>query len=244
MATKFRGFRALGIVGFAALTVTLVSACNGNGAAADNSNHSGSPLTSTVAASGQGSASAPGSGQSAVTTPTLAAGGPATAAVGVPAAAAASVSVGKCQPANLKFTLGNGRQTDQSQWVQPVDMTNQASSACTMEGFPGVDLIGDTDSQASYDWTLARSSANGVAKVTLRPGATAHFDLVYLSGDLASGGGSENVMTVQKMVITTPGQDNESDATVQGSLDWFQSVVLQDGATHPGTYVMPVASGS
>jgi hypothetical protein len=122
-------------------------------------------------------------------------------------------------------------------------MTNHASATCTMKGFPGVDVIGDTSGQSSYDWTLTHSSANGT-KVTLRPGATAHFDVVYLSGDLASGGGSENVISVQRMVITTPGQPDQGDDTVQGSLDWFQSVVLQDGATHPGTYVTPVVSGS
>jgi hypothetical protein len=246
MATKFRGFRALGIVGFAALTVTMVSACNGNGIAAGNSNGNGSVIPSTVAASGQGNGSGTGSGYSGVTTPPAAADVPAAAArvpaaVGVPAAA---TSLSKCLPVNLSFALGNNRQTGQSQRVQVVDMTNHASSACTMEGFPGVDVIGDTSSQPSFDWTLVNSSANGIAKVTLQPGATAHFDLAYLSGDLASGGGSENVISVQRMVITTPGQDNQSDATVQGSLNWSQDVVLQDGATHPGTYIMPVASGS
>ena len=151
--------------------------------------------------------------------------------------------VSKCLPANLRFTLAGKRQMAQEQWTQVVDMTNQTSSACTMDGVPGVDLIGDTKGQPNFDWTLEHSSANG-AKVTLHPGATAHFDLVYLSGDLASGGGSENVISVQRMVITTPGFDNQRDDAIQGSLDWSQDVVLQDGATHPGTYVMPVASGA
>ncbi|HEX3784351.1 MAG TPA: DUF4232 domain-containing protein [Pseudonocardiaceae bacterium] len=239
MATKFRGFRALGIVGFAALTVTLISACDGNGTAAANSNGNGSAVTSTVAAGGQRADSGTGSGHSSVTTTTAAAGVPAPA----PAAAVAA-SVSSCLPANLSFALGDNSQIGQDQRAQVVDMTNRASSTRTMEGFPGVDVIGDTNSQPSYDWTLTHSSANGIAKVTLRPGATAHFDLVYLSGDLASGGGSKNVISVQRMVVTTPGQDNQSDDTVQGSLAWFQDVVLQDGATHPGTYVMPVASGS
>lgn len=188
---------------------------------------SGSPTPSSAAAGSSATAQAGTGTSTLVPSPqTQAAGG-----------------VSKCLPANLKFALGGKRQTAQDQWTQVVDMTNQASSACTMDGFPGVDLIGDTKGQPNLDWTLEHSSANG-AKVTLQPGATAHFDLVYLSGDLASGGGSENVISVRRMVITTPGFDNQSDAAVQGSLDWFQDVVLQDGATHPGTYVMTVASGS
>jgi hypothetical protein len=122
-------------------------------------------------------------------------------------------------------------------------MTNTGSSACTMQGDPGVDLIGDTKSQPNYAWTLVPSSAG--AKVTLQPGATAHFNLVYLSGDNASGGATENVMSVNRMVITAPDDPNKnSDADIQGNLPWAHSVVFQDGATHPGTYVMPVATGS
>jgi len=39
-------------------------------------------------------------------------------------------------------------------------------------------------------------------------------------------------------VITPP-----NDYT-QAELTWNQAVVLQDAATHPGTYIMPVVSGS
>jgi Protein of unknown function (DUF4232) len=152
-------------------------------------------------------------------------------------------SVGKCQATNLSFGLGDKHQLVQGQWAQVVDMTNKGLTACTMQGVPTVDLIGDTSSQPSTDWTLESSSAKG-AQVTLQPGATAHFDLVYLSGDLASGGGGKDVIAVQEMVIKAPGDTNQSDGDVQGTLAWAQGVVLQEGATHPGTYVMPVASGS
>lgn len=185
------------------------------------------------------------------------AGGPATTASGAttqagagtsasaaaqPSQAAANVSL--CQAPNLGFTLADDRETAQNQWTQVVDMTNQGSSACTMTGFPVVDLIGDTSGQPTYDWTLTHSSANGTAQLTLQPGAIAHFDLVYLPGDLASGGGSKNVISVQEMVIKVPGDTNQSDNDVQGKLGWSQDVVLQDGATHPGTYVTAAASGS
>jgi hypothetical protein len=243
MAIRLRRFRVLGIVGFAALTVTLVSACNGNGNFnfTDNSTGNSPAPTSTVATSTQGSDSGAGSGHAGVSTAPVAAGVP-TAAAGAPTPPAASAR--RCEPTDLSFTLAANRDAAQNQRTQVVDMTNRASSTCTMAGFPGVDLIGDTKSQPSYDWTLTRASATSIPTVTLRPGAIAHFDLVYVSGDLASGGGSENVISVQKMVITTPGDNDQSDNAVQGSLAWFQDVVLQDGATHPGTYITQVASGS
>lgn len=188
-----------------------------------------------------------GSSGSAAGGPATTGSGPATQAgtgTSAPASsqpAQAAADVGRCQAANLSFTLGGNRQLVPGQRAQVVDMTNKGPSACTMEGFPGVDLIGDTQGQANYDWTLVHSSATG-AKVTLQPGATAHFDLVYLPA--APAGGSGNI-SVQRMVITTPGDPNvNSDADIQGSLAWSQAVVLQDGATHPGTYVMPVAAGS
>ena len=203
------------------------------------SNSSSSAGGSATTNSGSTTQSAAASSAPASSQPTSAPSAPASSQ----SAQAAAANTGKCQAVNLGFTLGDNRQTAPGQRTQVVDMTNKGSSACTMEGFPVVDLIGDTDSQPSYDWTLVDSSATG-AKVTLQPGASAHFDLPYVPGDLASGGGSKNVITVNKMVIKTPGDENQSDSDIQGSLAWAQDVVLQDGATHPGTYVMPVASGS
>jgi hypothetical protein len=149
----------------------------------------------------------------------------------------------RCQPANLSLTLGakiGGTTTAQP--TQVVDLTNEGSSACTMEGFPGVDLVGVADGQRNYTWPLARSSASyareshqGISEVTLRPGGTAHFDLRYLPG--APGDGN-NLISVDKMVITPPNDYTQAEMT------WDQGVVLQDAATHPGTYIMPVVSGS
>jgi hypothetical protein len=72
-----------------------------------------------------------------------------------------------------------------AQPTQVVDLTNEGASACTMEGFPGVDLVGVApDGEANYTWSLQRVSPaaaseihRGFTKVTLRPGGTAHFDL-------------------------------------------------------------------
>jgi hypothetical protein len=155
----------------------------------------------------------------------------------------AAASVGRCQPANLSFTLGAMvGATSTTQPAQVVDMTNKGSSACTMEGFPGVNLVGASGGQDNYTWPLARASASyasqsqqGISEVTLRPGGTAHFELRYLPG--ATGDGNR-LINVTKMVITPPNDYNQAELT------WHQDVILQDAATHPGTYLMPVVSGS
>jgi len=95
-----------------------------------------------------------------------------------------------------------------------------------------VDLVGAANGQQDFSWSLARQSASYSA-VTLRPGGTAHFNLVYLP----AASGSEAISVV-KMVVTPP------NAFTQAEVTWNQSVTLQDGATHPGTYISPVASGS
>jgi hypothetical protein len=45
-------------------------------------------------------------------------------------------------------------------------------------------------------------------------------------------------MTVNKLVITPPNDYTQAEVT------WNQSVLLQDGATRPGTYITPVTAGS
>jgi hypothetical protein len=184
---------------------------------------------------------------SATTSPTdpasTAQAGAGTATPASPQQPQAASSGGRCQPANLSLTLGariGGTTTTQP--TQVVDLTNEGSSACTMEGFPGVDLVGVADGQENYTWPVVRSSASyareshqGISEVTLQPGGIAHFDLRYLPG--APGDGN-NLISVDKMVITPPNDYNQAELT------WHQDVVLQDAATHPGTYIMPVVSGS
>ena len=67
--------------------------------------------------------------------------------------------------------------------------------------------------------------------MTLQPGETGHFSLIYLPGDSASGD-----MSVNKLIITPPNDYTQAEVT------WNQSVLLQDGATRPGTYITPVVA--
>jgi Domain of unknown function (DUF4232) len=145
-----------------------------------------------------------------------------------PAQAAGSAT---CQATNLSYALGAATGTS-AQRTQVVNLTNKGSSACTLDGFPGVDLAGTANGQQDYTWSLERQSAS-YSTVRLQPGETAHFGLIYLPGTSAS-----TDITVTKLVMTPP-----NDYT-QAELTWNQSVVLQDGATHPGTYITPVVAGS
>jgi len=43
---------------------------------------------------------------------------------------------------------------------------------------------------------------------------------------------------VDKLVITPPNDSTHAELT------WHQPVLLQDGATHPGTYISPVLPGA
>jgi hypothetical protein len=179
---------------------------------------SGTTASSTVTTSPAGSTAAHGSATQAAQ--------PASPASSQQAQAA----VGTCQAAQLSYTLGV--LTGTSQRTQVVDLSNKGSSACTLAGFPGVDLHGAANGQQDFTWSLVRQSAPYSA-VTLEPGQTGHFSLIYLPGTSDS-----TDITVSKLVITPP------NAYTQAELTWNQSVLLQDGATHPGTYITPVVAGS
>ncbi|HEY6493739.1 MAG TPA: DUF4232 domain-containing protein [Trebonia sp.] len=157
-------------------------------------------------------------------------------AASTPAAPSASAQPGAsttaCSVGVLGFTFGAKTGTT-AQQTQVVDLTNKGSSACTMDGFPGVDLVGVAHGQQNYSWPLVRSSAR-YSQVTLQPHGVAHFDLMYLP--FAPGDGTD--ITVIKIVLTPPNTSTQTDLT------WNQQVLLQDAATHPGTYIGPVTAGS
>ena len=177
-----------------------------------------SPAATTPAASS--SATAASTAQAAAQ--------PSSSSSAVPGQAAGTTT---CQAGQLGYALGAVTGTA-AQRTQVVDLTNKGSSACTLQGFPGVDLNGLANGQQNYTWSLERQSVS-YAAVTLRPGESGHFSLIYLPGNSVGGD-----MSVTKLVITPPNDYTQAEVT------WNQSVVLQDGATHPGTYVTPVVLGS
>lgn len=141
-------------------------------------------------------------------------------------------SGGDCQAADLSFTLG--AKSGSNQVTQVVDLTNKGSSSCTMDGFPGVDIIGYAQGQTNYRWSLVRQNVSAAA-VTLAPGGTAHFDVMYLPADASS---DPSDITATMLEVTPPNTYTSANVT------FTASIMLQDGATHPGTYISPIASGS
>jgi hypothetical protein len=161
-----------------------------------------------------------------------------TMAAATPAATASAQQVHRassgrtCQTAKLRFALGASRGPS-GQRTQVVQLANKGSSTCVLRGFPGVDLIGTVKGNKNYSWSLVRQSVH-YSTVALKPGGTAHFNLIYLP---AVPGDGINI-SVTTIVITPPNDYKHTELT------WRHSVLLQDGATHPGTYISPVMPGA
>ncbi|MFI1097693.1 DUF4232 domain-containing protein [Streptomyces sp. NPDC020917] len=134
----------------------------------------------------------------------------------------------RCHTAGLSFAIapGSGAQSVGSAGPVIITMTNHGSRTCTMKGYPGIDLTG-----AGQTWSLSRQTSVTPHLVTLRPGGRTTFTITYLP--YAAGDGRK--LDVKTIVITPPNE------TTSAKVAWeFQPVLLQDGATHPGTYVGPV----
>jgi hypothetical protein len=189
-------------------------------------------LAAGLAAAGCAGASSPASDTTTASPAASASAGTQAAATAPAAASTAAQAAGsgnRCQPQSLSFALGHP-----SGGHQPVEMTNRGSAACVMDGFAGVDLVGLARGQADYTWSLERQ-VTGYSPVTLPPGGTAHFTIQYLVHDPSGGGDG---IQVGKMVITPP------DDFTQAQLTWNVDLELQDGATHPVTWIGPVVPGA
>jgi Protein of unknown function (DUF4232) len=137
-----------------------------------------------------------------------------------------------CQASDLTFALG-ANTAGSGDRTQVVDMTNKGSAACTVDGFAGVDLVGTASGQSNYRWPLVRTN-DAYSKVTLRAGDSAHFSIKYLP--FAAGDGTE--IGVTSLAITPPNTYSSARLT------WSAGILLQDAATHPGTYITPITAGS
>jgi hypothetical protein len=137
-----------------------------------------------------------------------------------------------CQASDLTFALG-ANTAGSGDRTQVVDMTNKGSAACTMDGFAGVDLVGTANGQSNYRWPLVRTN-DAYSKVTLRAGDSAHFSIKYLP--FAAGDGTE--IGVTSLAMTPPNTYSSARLT------WSAGILLQDAATHPGTYITPITAGS
>jgi len=201
---------------------------NGGGSANDGSgSNSTASASSTASAAGAGAVNVVSTNTAAATDPA------ATSQAGSSTSGSNSdsSSYAICQASGLKISL-SGQNTVSGQVIQWVQLSNNTSTPCRMDGFAGVNLVGTASGDSDYTWPLGRDSES-YSKITLQAGESAYFGIKYLpwtSGDSAP-------INVVKIVLTPP------NTTTSVTLPWSASVLLQDEATHPGTYLTPISLG-
>ncbi|MFG2365704.1 DUF4232 domain-containing protein [Streptomyces mirabilis] len=221
---QFHAATALAVTSALALTLT---AC-GNGSGNDASGDQSSTPASSSSATATGGAPAENAGATKDAGSSTGGSGTSTSTGGTGGTSGGGTGAGRCHTAGLGFSFGSGdgkvSSSDDQQQLAVV-LKNKTSAACTVQGFPGVDL-----KSSGGSWSLTRSGATP-KKVTLAAGSSTTFTITFLPWN--EGSGTEFKAT--SVVVTPP---NETTST---TLAWpGGSVLLQDGATHPGTYTGPV----
>ncbi|MFE2965399.1 DUF4232 domain-containing protein [Streptomyces sp. NPDC059340] len=217
----FHAATALAATSALALTLT---AC-GNGSGNDASGDQSSTPASSTSATAAGGAPAENAGATKDAGSSTGGGGTGTS---TSTGGTGGTGASRCHTAGLGFSFGSGdgkvSSSDDQQQLAVV-LKNKTSAACTIQGFPGVDL-----KSSGGSWSLTRSGASP-KKVTLAAGSSTTFTITFLPWN--QGSGTEFKAT--SVVVTPP---NETTST---TLAWpGGAVLLQDGATHPGTYTGPV----
>jgi hypothetical protein len=113
----------------------------------------------------------------------------------------------------------------------PVVLTNISNHACTLQGYPDVDLLGPDDPLFGPTYRLPQQVGDP-QPLTLAPGASASSVLTFLPGP-------PNGWVPRTIVVTLP------DTSAHLETSWIPggvSVLRQDAATHPGTYIGPLQS--
>ncbi|MFJ9245350.1 DUF4232 domain-containing protein [Streptomyces sp. NPDC101776] len=217
---------ATALAATSALALAL-TAC-GNGSGNDTASDQSSAPTSSSSATATGGASAENAGDTKDTGSSTGGGGSSATGGSTGGGTGTGTGASRCHTAGLGFSFGSGDGTVSSSDDQQhlaVVLKNKTSAACTVQGFPGVDL-----KSSGGSWSLTRSGATP-KKVTLAAGSSATFTISFLPWN--EGSGTEFKAT--SVVVTPPNETTSATLTWPGG-----SVLLQDGATHPGTYTGPV----
>ncbi|MFF4113751.1 DUF4232 domain-containing protein [Streptomyces sp. NPDC001714] len=226
---------AVAVTGAAAL-LALLTACNGTATgsvSADGGSAAPAAGDSTTAdgstggsSSGSTTGSGSGSSGSGSTSGSSTSGGSSATGGSSTGGSSASGSVPVCQASQLGYSWADPGSGTGQQKHAVVAFTNKSGHSCTMYGFPGVDLV-----NSGQKWSLQRTNATP-KRVTLANGASTNFAITFL---VPAQGDSSTTFTPTTVVVTAPNQRTSFDLSWHGG-----AVVLQDGATHPGTYIGPV----
>ena len=126
-----------------------------------------------------------------------------------------------CRTANLSFGSSGGM----AEGEVLINLKNAGPKACSLHGFPGVDLKG-------RDGTVSAARSKMAAPmVTLSPGQTTHFTLHYPPNH--SGGSG---VTFTSVVVTPPNETHSHTMSLGIN-------VPVDGKSAPGITVDPVGAG-
>ncbi|MEU3464237.1 DUF4232 domain-containing protein [Streptomyces sp. NPDC006733] len=145
-------------------------------------------------------------------------------------------SIPRCRTADLKagFDAAGGAAPDMGSTQQTrasVYFTNISRHTCSLIGFPGVDIIGDRDTDGT--WSLTRSSI-APTKILLKPSNTTSFSITLLPTTLPA------AESFQPALVRITPPDEETPFSLKWP--WGGSITRQDAATHPGTFVNPMGS--
>ncbi|MEU0135825.1 DUF4232 domain-containing protein [Streptomyces sp. NPDC006296] len=138
-----------------------------------------------------------------------------------------------CTGTELRPTLVHGTDADPDpEAVQTTALllfTNVGERTCTVQGYPGLDLV-DADGEA---WSMARQQGKA-EKVTLKPGVATMAELTFLPVSPGSSAPDEEAFVPVSVKVTPP----DTTRTTTLSWPWKDIAVLdQTGSGRPGTYI-------
>lgn len=136
----------------------------------------------------------------------------------------------RCGTDDLKLEVGAPVEKADTPGQYDLELTyrNISGSTCALYGVPGVDLVGPNDPVHGDTYSLPRIN-NGPAYNEVPAGSSAKASITFLAADP-----SETDPWIPTTIVTTPpGQYTQLTASWPGRY----SVLRQDSATHPGTWV-------
>lgn len=159
---------------------------------------------------------------------------------GLLASAAGPSRAGAPIPCDLALKFGARSEGPPGQFHVNLVLVNTdklTNTSCRVSGFPDVELIGPVDPIFGSIYFVP-DQAGRSESVTLRAGQRAHAVLTWLPWWSGNVGRRWAPGYVRVVVRTSRG------SSFAMALPWrFGSVLRQDAATHPGTYIGPIRSG-
>ncbi|MEU6394151.1 DUF4232 domain-containing protein [Streptomyces sp. NPDC046939] len=210
----------LTLAGIALVAGLSLTACqsDSNDDKATGTNDS-APSQAASSSTSSSASSSSGTGKSA-NSPTSNSAGPEDTGTG---SGGGRITTGPCKTANLSFHTAHGM----GEGDFTVAMKN-TGDACTLKGFPGVDLKADSGPGA----ISAKRTRLAAPLVTLKTGEETRFHLHYPRNDTGGSG-----VDITQLVVTPPNETHSKTLPVTLNLP------VTDSPTNAGVTVDPVGTG-